>query len=79
MAPAAIHIVPEQLRRLDRARQHWAGVWALPTREEAEFAAEPLARKRAAELIVHLPDGRMSRKSFKRGWTARLLEMIGRN
>ena len=38
-----------------------------PTREEAELAAEPLARKREAELIVHLPDGRMSRKSFKKG------------
>ena len=80
MAPAAIHIVPDDnfddwivRGNIGQEFGHFS------TREEAELAAEPLPRKREAELIVHLPDGRMSRKSFKKGWTARLLEMIGRN
>jgi hypothetical protein len=56
MAPAAIHIVPD-----DNFVRGNIGQEA-PTWEEAELAAEPLARKREAELIVHLPDRRMSRK-----------------
>jgi Uncharacterized protein conserved in bacteria (DUF2188) len=44
-----------------------------PTREAAELAAEATAREREAELIVHLPDGRTSRKRFAKGWAARLL------
>ena len=68
MAPAAIHIVPDDnfddwIVRGDIGQEFGH----FPTREEAELAAEPLARKREAELIVLLPDGRMSRKSFKKG------------
>jgi hypothetical protein len=43
-----------------------------PTREAAEQAAQPIAQERETELVVHLPDGRTSRKSFKKGWLARL-------
>ncbi|MDB5610174.1 MAG: hypothetical protein JWP25_7074 [Bradyrhizobium sp.] len=80
MASAAIHVVPDDnfddwVVRGDIGQEFGH----FPTREEAELAAEPLARARDAELIVHLPDGRTTRKSFKKGWTARLLEMIGRN
>ena len=35
--------------------------------------------EREAELVVHLHDGRTNRKSFKKGWVARLLDMIGRH
>jgi hypothetical protein len=79
MASAAIHVVPDDnfddwVVRGDIGQEfgHFS------TREEAELAAEPLARAREAELIVHLPDGRTNRKSFRKGWTARLIEMIGR-
>jgi hypothetical protein len=80
MAAATIHIVPDDsfddwVVRGDIGQEFGH----FPTREEAELAAEPLAREREAELVVHLPDGRTIRKSFKKGWTARLLEMIGRN
>jgi hypothetical protein len=76
MAAAAIHIVPDDsfddwVVRGDIGQEFGH----FPAREEAELAAEPLAREREAELVVHLPDGRTIRK----GWTARLLEMIGRN
>jgi len=79
MASAAIHVVPDDsfddwVVRGDIGQEFGH----FPTREEAELAAEPLARERAADLIVHLPDGRTSRKSFKKGWAARLLEIIGR-
>jgi hypothetical protein len=43
-----------------------------PTREEAELAAEKIAREREADLIIHLPDGRTVRRSFAKGWIARL-------
>jgi hypothetical protein len=80
MAAATIHIVPDDsfddwVVRGDIGQEFGH----FPTREEAELAAEPLAREREAELVVHLPDGGTIRKSFKKGWTARLLEMIGRN
>jgi hypothetical protein len=80
MASAAIHIVPDDnfddwVVRGDIGQQ----LGHFPTREEAELAAEPIAREREADLIIHLPDGRTSRKSFKKGWAARLREMIGRH
>jgi hypothetical protein len=80
MAAATIHIVPDDsfddwVVRGDIGQEFGH----FPTREEAELAAEPLAREREAELVVHLPDGGTIRKSFKKGWTARLLGMIGRN
>ena len=73
MAPAAIHIVPDDnfddwIMRGDIGQEfgHYA------TREAAELAAQAIARERGAELVVHLPDGRMSRKSFAKGWLAGL-------
>jgi hypothetical protein len=73
MATAAIHIVPDDsfedwIVRDDKGQVfgHYA------TRESAEIAAEPIARNRGDELVIHLPDGRTSRKSFKKGWAARL-------
>jgi hypothetical protein len=50
-----------------------------PTREDAEQVAQAIAQAREAELVVHLPDGRTNRKSFKKGWVARLLDRIGRH
>ncbi|TWA95873.1 DUF2188 domain-containing protein [Bradyrhizobium stylosanthis] len=44
-----------------------------PTKENAEQVAEAIAQAREAELVVHLPDGRTKRRSFKKGWIARLL------
>jgi hypothetical protein len=80
MASAAIHVVPDDsfddwVMRGDIGQEFGH----FPTREEAELAAEPVAREREAELIVHLPDGRTSRKSFRKGWATRLLEIFGRN
>jgi hypothetical protein len=43
-----------------------------PTREAAELIAQEIAREREADLVVHLPDGRTRRKSFKKGWPAKL-------
>jgi Uncharacterized protein conserved in bacteria (DUF2188) len=43
-----------------------------PTREAAELIAQEIAREREADLVVHLPDGRTRRKSFKKGWAAKL-------
>jgi hypothetical protein len=73
MTSAAIHVVPDDsfddwVVRGDIGNEfgHY------PTREAAELAAEAIARKREADLVVHLPDGRTSRTSFKKGWAARL-------
>jgi hypothetical protein len=74
MAAAAIHVVPDDsfedwVVRDDNGDEfgHYA------TREAAELVAQAIARKCGDELVVHLPDGRMSRKSFAKGWAARLL------
>ena len=37
----------------------------------AEMVGETLARKHGGELVIHLPDGAISRKSFAKGWLAR--------
>ena len=73
MATTAIHVVPDHnfddwIVRGDIGQEfgHYA------TREAAELAAQAIAREREAELVVHLPDGRMSRKSFAKGWLAGL-------
>jgi hypothetical protein len=34
------------------------------TREAAERFAQPLAQTFGSDLVIHLPDGRMSRQSF---------------
>jgi hypothetical protein len=73
MAAAAIHVVP------DDSFEDWIvrgevgqDIGHFPTREEAEQLAEAIAREQQADLVVHLPDGRTSRKSFKKSWAARL-------
>ena len=73
MATAAIHVVPDDnfddwVVRDDNG--HEFGHY--PTREAAELVAQAIAREHEAELVVHLPDGRMSRKSFAKGWLAGL-------
>ena len=74
MAAAAIHVVPDDnfddwVVRDDNGDEfgHYA------TREAAELADQAIARKCGDDLVVHLPDGRMSRQSFAKGWAARLL------
>jgi hypothetical protein len=74
MAAATIHIVPDDsfddwIVRGDVGQEYGH----FPTREAAELAAEAIARQCEADLIVHLPDGRTTCKSFKKGWLARLL------
>jgi len=71
---AAIHVVPDDsfddwVVRGDPGDEfgHY------PTKEEAEQIAESIAQAREAELVVQLPDGRTNRRSFKKGWIARLL------
>jgi hypothetical protein len=74
MAAAAIHVVPDDsfddwVVRGDAGQEfgHY------PTREAAELVAQQLAREREADLVIHLPDGRTSRESLKKGWAAKLL------
>jgi hypothetical protein len=73
MAAAAIHVVPDDnfedwIVRDDKG--HVFGHFA--TREVAEPVAEEIARAGETDLVIHLPDGTTSRKSFARGWLARL-------
>jgi hypothetical protein len=73
MAAAAIYVVPDDsfddwVVRGDVGQEF--GYY--PTREAAELVAQEIAREREADLVVHLPDGRTSRKSFKKGWAAKL-------
>jgi hypothetical protein len=80
MVAVAIHVVPDEsfddwVVRGDVG--HEFGHY--PTREAAERDAQAIAQEREAELVVHLPDGRTNRKSFKKGWVARLLDRIGRH
>jgi hypothetical protein len=73
MATAAIHVVPDDslddwIVRGDIGDEfgHY------PTREAAERVAEAIAQQRETELVVHLPDGRTTCRSFAKGWLARL-------
>jgi len=68
MAAAAIHVVPDDsfddwVVRDDDG--HEFGHY--PTGEAAELVARAIARKRGDELVVHLPDGRTSRKNSTKG------------
>jgi hypothetical protein len=73
MAAAAIHVVPDDNFDDWVVRDHDGHEFGhSPTREVAEPAAEAIARERGDELVVHLPDGRTSRKNFAKGWAARL-------
>jgi hypothetical protein len=73
MADDAIHVVPDDrfddwiVRAADGELGHY------PTRERAELAAQAIAAARKAELVIHLPDGRTSRKSFADSWLDRIL------
>jgi hypothetical protein len=42
------------------------------TRETAELVAQQIAQQRAIDLVVHLPDGRTTCKSFAKGWVSKL-------
>jgi hypothetical protein len=73
MTSTAIHVVP------DDSFDDWVVRGGIgnelghyPTREAAELVAQAIAREREADLVVHLPDGRTRRTSFKKGWAARL-------
>jgi hypothetical protein len=74
MAAAVIHVAPDDsfddwVVRDDAGEEfgHY------PTREAAELVAQEIAREREDDLVIHLPDGRTSRKSLKKGWAAKLL------
>ncbi len=65
MPVAAIHVIPDDSFDdwvVRDERGHELGHY--PTRESAELIAEPLAQKLHGHLVVHLPDGRVSSKSF---------------
>jgi len=73
MAAATIHVIPDDsfddwVVRGDIGQEfgHY------PTREEAEHVAQAIAQQRESELVIHLPDGRTSRRTFKKGWLTRL-------
>jgi hypothetical protein len=74
MAAAAIHVVPDDsfddwVVRGDMGQEFGH----FPTRETAELVAQEIARARGADLVVHLPDGRTSRKVLKRAGRPDLL------
>jgi hypothetical protein len=73
MSDAAIHVIPSAnfegwIVRTDAGSEvaHYA------TREEAELVAQQIAQERAVDLVVHLPDGRITRKSVAKGWLSKL-------
>jgi len=73
MAVAAIHVVPDEnfddwVVRDDNGNE----LGHYPTREDAELAAQPIARELETRLVVHLPDGKRSSTNFAKGWLARL-------
>ena len=69
MAAAVIYVVPDDNFDDWVVRDHDGHEFGhYPTRE----VAEAIAREREDELVVHLPDGRTSRKNFAKGWAARL-------
>jgi Uncharacterized protein conserved in bacteria (DUF2188) len=74
MAANAIHVVP------DDSFDDWVvrddvgcEFGHFPTREAVELAAQAAAPEREAELVVHLPDGTTTSKSFAKGWLAKFL------
>ena len=73
MAAAVIYVVPDDNFDDWVVRDHDGHEFGhYPAKEVAEPAAEAIARERGDELVVHLPDGRTSRKNFAKGWGARL-------
>lgn len=71
MATTAIHVVPDDSFD-DRIVRDDAGCefGHFPTREAAELTAKAIVQEREAELIIHFPDGRTTRKSFSKAWLA---------
>jgi hypothetical protein len=66
MAVAANHVAPDDsfddwVVRDDSGHE----LGHFPTRESAELVAQAVAPKLDGELVVSLPDGRTSRKSFR--------------
>lgn len=79
MATTAIHVVPDDSFD-DRIVRDDAGCefGHFPTREAAELTAKAIVQEREAELIIHFPDGRTTRKSFSKGWAGQIVQaMIG--
>lgn len=73
MPDAAVYVVPDAnfddwIVRTDAGDEvaHYA------TREAAELVAQQIAHERAIDLVVHLPDGRTTRKRFAKGWVSKL-------
>jgi hypothetical protein len=73
MPDAAVYVVPDAdfddwIVRIDTGDEiaHYA------TREAAELVAQQIAQERAIDLVVKLPDGRTTRKSFTKGWVSKL-------
>jgi hypothetical protein len=66
MHAPAIHVTPDEsfddwVVRDDGGHE----IGHFPTRESAELAGAALAQKLRGELLVSLPDGRTTRKSFR--------------
>jgi len=73
MATATIHVVPDDSFDDWVVRDENGEVYGhYDAREAAELVAQAIARKSGDELVIHLPDGRATRKSFAKGWAARL-------
>jgi hypothetical protein len=65
MPVAAIHVIPDDSFDDWVVRdEHGRELGHYPTRESAELLGEALAQKLHGHLVVSLPDGRVSRKSF---------------
>jgi hypothetical protein len=65
MPVPAIHVIPDDSFDDWVVRdEHGHELGHYPTRESAEPIAEALAQKLRGHLVVYLPDGRVSRKSF---------------
>src|ERR1700730_14763051 len=61
-----------QFRRLGGARPRWARVWPLSHQRSRRTGRRGDHARSRDEPVVHLPDGRTSRKNFAKGWAARL-------
>jgi hypothetical protein len=68
MADGPIHVVPDDSFERGDAGHEFGDY---PTRQAAELA-QALTRRHQTELVIHLSDGRTSRKSCRKGWVARL-------
>ena len=72
MAPGTFYILPDDnfddwiVREMEAKRSA-----NFATKEEAQLVEEDMARKRPAEIVIHLPDGLTQRKAMSKGWIAR--------